>query len=236
MFIVLEGITSTGKTTNGKRLTEYFKAHGIKAIFNHEPSPHTPFGKLMRCLIERRGCQADDIVGAEALANSIDLQPLKEVLQKIKQNEELTELELQLMFIADRREDLLGTIRPALKAGFTCVQDRYELSTYAFAAARGVAFNVLHKIQMGILRGAYVVPDVLIYFDLAPEIAIERLTVSQKLVDRYETLLNIRKTKTAYEELLKRGEFYRTLHIIDASLPLDNIFELISKKLNKLNI
>lgn len=231
-FIVLEGITSTGKTTQGKMLMERLRASGVEAFFNHEPTKHTPFGRLTRCLIEKGTCRPVDISRAKRLSLSIPLRPVAKIVAKIRQGGEPTELERQMLYIADRHEDLRGTVGFALSRGLTCVQDRYELSTYAFAATKNISYGKLKKLHDKILHDVYLVPDVLLYFDLDPETAIARLTASGKPVDVYETLPKIKKTQAAYEKLLKKKELYRTLHVIDARPPLDEVFGAICLKLN----
>lgn len=228
-FIVLEGITSTGKTTLGKMLVERMKTKGIEAIFNHEPTDHTPFGRLIRCLSEKFECLPEDFSNASRLSFSRQLSPLAEIIKNIEKGKKLTELERQMVYIADRNQDLREIIAPALLRGDTCVQDRYELSTYAFAATQSIPFDQLKKLHNEMLHEVYIVPDILIYFDLDPEISVDRLKASGKPVDIYETLPKIKKTRTAYEQLLKNKELYRKLYVVDARPPIEKVFRNICR-------
>ena len=232
-FIVLEGITSTGKTTQGKMLVERLKSKNIDAFFNHEPTTKNPFGRLVRSIVEGNEYSPKDILEAEKLSFTKKTKSLEKILSKIKEGKELTELERQLVYIADRHEDLRETVLPQIACSAICVQDRYELSTYAFASTKNISFPRLKKLHDEMLRDVYIVPDILLYFDLDPEIAVARLSnASDKPVDIYETLPNIRKTRVAYLKLLKKKELYRTLYMIDASKPLLEVFVDICLKLN----
>lgn len=229
-FIVLEGVTSTGKTTQGKMIADRLKAKGIDAFFNHEPTILNPYGRLARSLVEQNQCSSRDIEEANRLSISKKFKVLQAILTKIKSDKKLTEIERQVLHIADRHENLRETILPKLARNSTCVQDRYELSTYAFAATKNIPYASLKKIHGSMLQGKYVVPDILLYFDLDPQVAVERLkNASNKPVDIYESLSKVRKTRAAYVKLLKKKELYKELIIIDASAPLLEVFSEICR-------
>mgnify|MGYP001563867046 CR=1 FL=1 len=231
-FIVLEGITSTGKTTLGKMLVERLKAKGTDAFFNHEPTTHTPFGRISRCIVEKNQCLPKDIEEAGKLNIIKKSGVLSRILTKIRNGKKLSELERQLLYIADRYEDLRGTILPQIARSRTCMQDRYELSTYAYASTKNISYSRLKKLHDEILREVYIVPDIILYFDLDPSLAIKRLSnASGKPVDIYETLPKIKKTREAYIKLLKKKELYKKLFIIDVRPPIIEVFEDICLKL-----
>ena len=52
IFIVLEGTTSSGKTTHAQQLCELLTAKGIKVILNDEPTKKSMWGKLIRMVVE----------------------------------------------------------------------------------------------------------------------------------------------------------------------------------------
>ncbi len=231
-FIVLEGITSTGKTTQGKMLVDRLNVRGAESFFNHEPTISSPFGRLIRAVIEKDKYNRSDISLAKKLSITLSHPALSKILLKLERGQELTEIERQMLYIADRHEDLRNVIVPQIARGIFCVQDRYELSTYAFAATKNITYGKLSKLHSKLLNRFYVVPDILIYFDLDPEIAIERLSnASSKPVDIYETLPKIKKTRSAYIKLLKKKELYKKLYIIDSSQPLLSVFREICIKI-----
>lgn len=214
-------------------LVERLKEKGINVFFNHEPTTHTPFGRLARCTIERNTCLPADISEAEWFGATDKFKALIKIAAKINKGQVLTEIERQTLYIADRHEDLRETIKPAISRGLTCVQDRYELSTYAFASTKSISFSRLKKMHDEMLHDVYIVPDVLLYFDLEPEIAVDRLKKAlSKPVDIYETLPKIEKTRTTYKKLLRKKELFKEFHVIDARPPLLEVFQDICSKLN----
>ncbi|MDP1689524.1 MAG: hypothetical protein Q8L47_05385 [bacterium] len=232
-FIVLEGVTSTGKTTQGKMIVDRLVAKGFEAFFNHEPTILNPYGRIARRIVERNEPDAQDVAKAEVLGFTKKFKKLQGILSKIKSGKELTEIDRQVLYIADRHEDLRETIVPKLARGATCVQDRYELSTYAFAATKNIPYTRLKKLHSFMLQDMYVVPDILLYFDLDPKISADRLSkASDKPVDIYETLSKIRKTRSTYINLLKNKNLYKKLYIINAEAPLLEVFTEICLKLN----
>lgn len=229
-FIVLEGVTSTGKTTQGKMIADRLRAKGYDAFFNHEPTILNPYGRLARKIVERNEPDAQDIAKADSLSFTKKFKQLQGILSKIKSGKELTEIDRQVLYIADRHEDLRETIAPKLARGATCVQDRYELSTYAFAATKNIPYARLKKLHSTMLQDMYMVPDILLYFDLDPKISADRLSkASEKPVDIYETLPKIRKIRATYIKLLKNKNLYKKLIIIDASAPLLEVFSEICR-------
>ncbi len=224
-------------------LVERLNSRGIKAIFNHEPTRANFYGALIRRLIEKQP------VAELTRSNFLEVQLASSAISKVKNEEDLTELERQKIYMADRLLDLKQTILPAISRGTWVVQDRYEMSTFAFGATRGLSYADLKETQDEILglrqsRGLsgrtdesvlgnyYLRPDVIFYFDLDPKAAVERLKASGKAVDIYETLPLIRKTRAAYKKLLKKKELYKSLYIIDAAKSIDKVFKEIVIKLN----
>jgi dTMP kinase len=133
--------------------------------------------------------------------------------------------------MADRKLDLAETILKKISHGEWVVQDRYEVSTYAYGMMAGISFRQLKKTQDKILDGIYWKPDALFYFDLDPELSIKRLHASGKAIDEFETLSKVKKTRAAYKQILKNKELYHKLFVVDASRPIDEVFREICLRL-----
>ncbi|MBI2035709.1 MAG: dTMP kinase [Candidatus Liptonbacteria bacterium] len=226
MFIVAEGITCTGKTTQMKMLADRINSKGGRAFFNHEPTKASPYGKIIRRIVEKRE------ISPELIKEAKNRKLIPGVIEKLEDGKELTELERQSIYMADRRENLIHTVIPKIARGATVLQDRYEMSTFAYGATKDISEETLRKRQKQILEDVYLRPDIILYFDLDPQTAVERLKLSGKQTDIYETLSKIKKTRAAYKKLLKNKDFYRTLYAIDASESLDEVFNTICFKLN----
>jgi dTMP kinase len=100
MFIVIEGLDGTGKTTQVEKLSQYLRSLGRKVLSLKDPGST---------------CVGSDI---------------RELL-KTKANQMSPSCEL-LLFMAARAQMVDTKIKPAIKAGFDVILDRYVLSTLAY--------------------------------------------------------------------------------------------------------
>ena len=115
IFITLEGIDGSGKTTQIKLLKNYFeKNKKEKIIFTREPGG-THFSEKLRKLILNKN------------HNSIK-----------------TETKL-LLLLAARNEHCLNVIKPSLNNGCTVVCDRFTDSTYAYQCNGNNRLNKIYK-------------------------------------------------------------------------------------------
>ncbi|MEK7512687.1 MAG: hypothetical protein AAB601_00630 [Patescibacteria group bacterium] len=261
-FILFEGLSGSGKTTQGERLVEYLKRRGVPVLpLNREPTTANPFGvsirklikgeRLTRQFIEREfglalvGLQvvlaADEafakVAGARAgMRNSAEdvirrswrkkfCQALSDIFTKLLERRELTELEFQFLFLADRLLDLWETILPALKYGKWVVNDRFDLTNFAVGDARGVPMDELYRWHENVLGGDYRVPDLTIFVAVPPRVALRRLKRSGKPLDRYETLEGQRRIEAAYHRAIalaqlrsvgtKPGDLMRLVRVVN---------------------
>jgi len=102
MFIAVEGIDGSGKSTTIKELKKYLENKGHNVLLTAEPTD-MPSGKLIR-----------------------------EVLAKKEGDIPLTHEMLALMFASDRLNHLREEIWPALKNKKTVITDRYFFSSVAY--------------------------------------------------------------------------------------------------------
>lgn len=102
MFIAVEGIDGSGKSTTIKELKKYLTNKGHNVLLTAEPTD-MPTGKLIR-----------------------------EVLAKKDEDAPLTHEMLALMFATDRLNHLRERIWPALREKKTVITDRYFFSSIAY--------------------------------------------------------------------------------------------------------
>lgn len=115
-------------------------------------------------------------------------------------------------FIADRREHVAGLIAPALAAGQVVLIDRYYISTAAYQGARG-----LDPADILAAHDFAPAPDLLLVFDLPPEVGLERVR-SRGAADLFENA----------EELARVRDIFLALQlpnkvVLDALRPPDDI-------------
>lgn len=214
-FLVLEGLTGSGKTEQAQRLVKHLEKKHVAVAFNSEPTEENvmPFGKIIRAIIEGRPLDKELVricinaisdvsasitvpVGTPLSVRSesthiqkifLDIQEKLHVMAHGENGVNLlSELELQIVYLVDRRFDLLHTIIPKTDKGILVVQDRYEMSTFAFGGSRGLNIENLWGFQLLIAGNAYHVPKATVLLEIKPEVAVERLLASRKTIDRFE--------------------------------------------------
>ncbi|MDR1256991.1 MAG: dTMP kinase [Spirochaetaceae bacterium] len=132
------------------------------------------------------------------------------------------------LFSADRAEHLYGEggILALLRQGNLVVCDRYTLSS-----------RVYQGIECGdelpeILNRDFPAPELLLFFDIDPKLALERL-VKRGKKDVYETADFQRRVRERYLALLDscRAEGSR-IAVIDAAAPVDRVAEAVWQTIN----
>ena len=110
---------------------------------------------------------------------------LGETLRELLLHQEMhLETEAMLMFAA-RREHLAQLIEPALARGEWVVCDRFSDATYAYqGGGRGLNRAKLLDLERWV-HGA-LQPDLTLLFDLAPELAGQRIAAQGRELDRFE--------------------------------------------------
>ena len=159
LFISFEGIDGAGKSTHIEALAAAFRAQGRAVTLTREPGG-TPLAEKLRAMV---------------LNDPMD--PLTEAL----------------LIFAARRDHLLQQIEPALARGDVVLCDRFTDATFAYqGGGRGFDLTVLSKLEQwvqhpqGLPAGFIRNPHLTLWFDLAPELAAERLA-GARVPDKFES-------------------------------------------------
>jgi len=158
IFISFEGIDGAGKSTHIAALSDAFVAQGRVVTLTREPGG-TPLAEKLRTLV---------------LNDAMD--PMTEAL---------------LVFAA-RRDHLQRQIEPALARAEVVLCDRFTDATFAYqGAGRGFDLQTLQYLEQLVqkiqgLEGDFVrQPDLTLWFELAPEVAAQRLAQC-RVPDKFE--------------------------------------------------
>lgn len=230
-FIVFEGLSGSGKTTQACLLVDFLKSLNIPVLFNDEPTKKSVFGRVIRDLIEKReiggevidelteavnGC-VDEVISREKYATPDVLMIADDFFRIVKRacsdivvGAELDESQRQSLYVVDRYYDLKDTIIPSLEKGICVVQDRFDWSTYAYGSANGLLLKTIYRWHLVILGPIYIRPDCLFFFDVDSRTAMTRLIKSGKVLDVYETLDGLKKIYLQYN--FTRTFLTRPLH------------------------
>ena len=158
LFISFEGIDGAGKSSHIEGLAAAFRTQGRTVTVSREPGGT----------------------------------PLAEKLREMVLNDPMDALTESLLIFAARRDHLRNVIEPALARGDVVLCDRFTDATFAYqGAGRGFDLGVLSTLerlaQTGLAPEANLMrePDLTVWFDLAPEVAAERLA-GARVPDRFE--------------------------------------------------
>ena len=159
LFITFEGIDGAGKSSHIEALAAALRSAGRSVTVTREPGG-TPLAEKLRTLL---------------LGEPMDA---------------LTEA---LLVFAGRRDHLRQVIEPALARGEVVLCDRYTDATFAYqGGGRGFDWDLLSILermaQTGLAPQADLMrePDLTVWFDLAPEVAAQRLA-GARVPDRFES-------------------------------------------------
>lgn len=132
-----------------------------------------------------------------------------------------------LLYAAARRQHVKERIEPALEEGAIVISDRYVDSSLAYqGGARGLGIDKVLLLNQFALDG--VMPDLTIYFDLAPETGLGRIRKSQnREVNRLDLERISFHEKVRESFLALKDMFPERIKIIDANLTPDQVFQEI---------
>ena len=162
IFISFEGIDGAGKSTHIESLAKSFEAQGRVVTQTREPGGT----------------------------------PLAEKLRGMLLNDPMDAITETLLVFAARRDHLQSLIEPALARGEVVLCDRFTDATFAYqGSGRGLDLEMLvmleHWVQKkpGATADSVTVavrqPDMTVWFDVAPEVAAERLA-GARVPDKFE--------------------------------------------------
>lgn len=128
-----------------------------------------------------------------------------------------------LLFAAARADHAANLIRPALENGSIVICDRYLESSVAYQGyGRNLGGTYIRELSEWATQG--LLPDFTVYLDVPAQVSLDR----RKGTDRMEiqSLDFHMQTQQAFRDLAKNSQARHI--IIDATLPIDEIAQLIS--------
>jgi dTMP kinase len=139
-----------------------------------------------------------------------------------------------LLYAAARRQHLAEKVKPALDNGKIILCDRFVDSSLAYQGyARGLGIDEVYSINQFAIEN--MMPELTLYFDLAPELGLERINKNKgREVNRLdlENLEFHQKVREGYMILAER--FADRIVKIDASRDLETVYEDAEAKIKDL--
>ena len=139
---------------------------------------------------------------------------------------QLSSRALQLLFFADRHEHVVNVIEPALDAGQAVISDRYALSTIAYASIGG------DRSLFTSIAEYFAQPDLTIFLQLDPHLAIERITQRGEGQEIFEKEDLLHKIDAAYRREIERLPDEKKL-VIDGTQPIAAVAEQIWERVSQ---
>lgn len=173
LFIVLEGIDSSGKSTQAELLSNYYLNKNQRVVISPEPTSG-PIGKFIRSI----------------LSQQINLE----------QNSEYFDQQMSYLFAADRYYHLYnqkeGVIN-LLKQQVTIISTRYYFSSLAYHCQEPQDWELVTRLNQGFPN-----PDLVIYLDIPLEISLARLAVKSNQ-EIYENQQKLKQVQLNYQKIFQ---------------------------------
>ena len=171
LFIVFEGIDSSGKSTQADLLKDYFLARKELAVISSEPSSGI-IGNLIRQALKQRVIFSRD--------------------------RDLFDQQMAYLFAADRHDHLYNDIDGVfklIKNNYHVISTRYYFSSLAYNCDTVEQFEFIKK-----LNDRFPNPDITVYIDIPIEISLARLQ-ERSLQEIYENKTKLTKVREQYQQI-----------------------------------
>ncbi|MFJ7978599.1 dTMP kinase [Peribacillus sp. JNUCC 23] len=159
--------------------------------------------------------------------------PISEQIREVILNKDNTVMDGRteaLLYAAARRQHLVEKVMPALDRGVIVLCDRFIDSSLAYQGyARGLSIDEVYKMNQFAIAG--VMPDLTIYFDIDPDLGLQRVHSNQEReVNRLdmEELQFHEKVREGYQIIMER--FRERFYVVDAAQPLDIVVDKTMRK------
>lgn len=198
LFIVLDGVDGCGKTAQLTRIKEWLESQGQIVSTSKEPDKGRRYGR--------------------------------EIYEELAKPDGLHVTNphgFQTLYAANSKQNLKHKVAVSLGNGAIVLCDRFR-SSMVYGAACASEIPGLMRINEVIIGEDFIWPDVLLFLDLDPKIAIERLKKKGRNLDGHEKLSTLTRVRDNY---LWFAGYYPNCCVIPAEGTEEKVFELIKSKL-----
>jgi dTMP kinase len=157
---------------------------------------------------------------------TIDSESGRKIKRALKKEIVVEPLELQKLYVQDRKEHLEIKIIPALQRGYFVISSRYDFSTFAYGYSDGLNVNLLIKMNENFL-----LPDLTIIVDVAPENCVRRIENRGEEKKLFEQLEKLKKVNEVYRKI---PLMFKNAFAVDGEKSIPEVFEEIKKLVNKI--
>jgi len=200
-FIVFEGIDGSGKSTQIKFLKEYFESIGKNNV----------------------------VFTFEHTRNTEWSKKIEDVMHGVSQK--IPMMDLQIMYILDRKEHIKNLIKPELDKGNVVFCDRYILSTLAYGSLdKSINWKTLWNMHDEIMGENLIMPSRMIFFDVDPKLSVLRINKNRLEKTYFEDLEKLSTIRNAY---LSVGKSFEEFKVIDGSGTPEEVFDKLKEQISE---
>ncbi|MEI7424831.1 MAG: dTMP kinase [Candidatus Staskawiczbacteria bacterium] len=157
---------------------------------------------------------------------TMDSESGRKIKQALKKEIVIEPLELQKLYVQDRKEHLENKVMPALKEGKFVVSSRYAFSTFAYGYSDGLDVNLLID-----MNKEFLLPDLTIIIDVNPKSCVERIENRGEPVELFEKLEKLTKVNEIYK---KTSDMFENVVIINGERIIAEVFNDAKNVIDKL--
>lgn len=157
---------------------------------------------------------------------TIDSESGRKIKQALRKEITVDPLELQKLYVQDRREHLENKVVPALERGDFVISSRYDFSTFAYGYSDGLDVNLLIEMNKDFL-----LPDLTIIVDVLPENCVKRIEGRGEEKELFEQLEKLTKVNEIYKKI---PQMFENVFAVNGEKSIPEVFEEMKKIINKI--
>lgn len=157
---------------------------------------------------------------------TLDSDAGKKIKQALKKEITIEPLELQKLYVQDRKEHLDNKVIPALKDGKFVISSRYAFSTFAYGYSDGLNLDKLVE-----MNSQFLLPDLTIIVDVDSESCIKRIEGRGDPKELFEQKEKLEKVNEIYKKL---PSMFENVVVVDGRKNIEEVFDNIKKEISKI--
>ena len=151
----------------------------------------------------------------------------RQIKQALLGEVKIAPLQLQALYVQDRKEHLENKVVPALQKGVFVVSSRYAFSTFAYGASDGLGLDVLVK-----MNEHFLLPDMTIIINVSPEHCMQRIEKRGEVKELFEQEQKLKRINEVYQKL---PGMFENVMMINGEQPIDSVFEEVKNVVNSIS-
>ena len=148
---------------------------------------------------------------------TMDSEAGRKIKKALREEIQIEPLELQKLYVQDRKEHLENKVIPALKEGKFVVSSRYAFSTIAYGSSDGLDTGLLIK-----MNSQFLLPDLTIIVDVNPDFCIERIESRGEPKELFEKKEKLEKVNRIYKKI---PEIFENVTVVDGKKNIEDVFK-----------